>query len=78
MTKLNRIYDTWSTHYECNGIDENSDTVVDGSTDGLDNNADGVVDDDGERDTRPPTRFRSAGSRSASAAMSRRAARCGR
>jgi len=54
LSKLTRVYDTWSTHYECNGIDENSDTVVDGSTDGLDNNADGVVDDDGERDTRPP------------------------
>jgi len=54
MTKLTRIYDTWSTHYECNGIDENNDGVVDGGTDGLDNNADGVVDDDGERDTRPP------------------------
>jgi len=54
LSKLTRIYDTWSTHYECNGIDENNDGVVDGSTDGLDNNADGVVDDDGERDTRPP------------------------
>jgi len=54
LSKLTRIYDTWSTHYECNGIDENNDTVVDGGTDGLDNNADGVVDDDAERDTRPP------------------------
>lgn len=59
--KLNGIYDTWSTHYECNGIDENNDTVVDGGTDGLDNNVvngvltpDGVVDDDAERDTQPP------------------------
>ncbi len=54
LSKLTRIYDTWSTHYECNGIDENNDTVVDGGTDGIDNNADGVVDDDAERDTRPP------------------------
>lgn len=54
LSKLTRTYDTWSTHYECNGIDENNDTVVDGGTDGLDNNADGVVDDDAERDTRPP------------------------
>lgn len=37
-SELNRIYDTWSTHYECNGVDENDDTVVDGGTDGLDNN----------------------------------------
>ena len=61
LSKLTRIYDTWSTHYECNGIDENSDTVVDGGTDGLDNNVvngvltpNGVVDDDAERDTQPP------------------------
>ena len=54
LSKLTRVYDTWSTHYECNAIDENNDTVVDGGTDGLDNNADGVVDDDAERDTQPP------------------------
>lgn len=54
LSKLTRTYDTWSTHYECNGIDENNDTVVDGGTDGLDNNSDGVVDDDAERDTQPP------------------------
>jgi hypothetical protein len=42
LSKLTRIYDTWSTHYECNGIDENKDGVVDGGSDGLDNNMEQV------------------------------------
>jgi type II secretory pathway pseudopilin PulG len=49
-----RFYDTWSTHYEFNGIDEDGDGIVDEGTDGVDNNNDGVVDDLAERETSPP------------------------
>jgi hypothetical protein len=31
------VYDTWSTHYERNGFDEDYDGVVDEGTDGFDN-----------------------------------------
>jgi len=47
-------YDTWSTHYEFNGIDENGDGVYDGGSDGQDNNGDGLVDELAEYDTLPP------------------------
>jgi hypothetical protein len=49
-----RFYDTWSTHYEFNGIDEDRDGTVDEGTDGVDNNNDGVIDDLAERETSPP------------------------
>jgi hypothetical protein len=53
-SKLGRIYDTWSTHYECNGINEDGDGNTDEGTDGVDNNNDGVIDDLAERETSPP------------------------
>ena len=53
-SKLGRIYDTWSTHYECNGINEDGDGTTDEGTDGVDNNNDGVIDDLAERETSPP------------------------
>lgn len=49
-----RIYDTWSFHYEHDGIDQWSDGRVDLATNGFDDNGDGVVDDANERETRPP------------------------
>jgi type II secretory pathway pseudopilin PulG len=49
-----RVYDTWSTHYEVNGIDEDDDGIADEGTDGVDNNNDGVIDDLAERETSPP------------------------
>lgn len=49
-----RIYDTWSTHYEHDGVDQDGLGVIDQGTDGFDNNADGVVDDPGEREAPPP------------------------
>ena len=62
-----RTYDTWSTHYESNGLDEDGVAGVDQGSDDLDDeipprvdgkvNAwpkDGVVDDAGERETSPP------------------------
>jgi hypothetical protein len=52
-------YDTWSLHYENNGVNE--DITADGATplndegsDGLDSNADGIVDDPGEQETQAP------------------------
>ena len=53
-SNLGRIYDTWSTHYECNGINEDGDGNTDEGTDGVDNNNDGVIDDLAERETSPP------------------------
>jgi hypothetical protein len=47
-------YDTWSTAYETNGIDEDADGIVDVATDGADNNGDGLPDDPGETETAPP------------------------
>jgi type II secretory pathway pseudopilin PulG len=47
-------YDTWSTHYENNGLDENQNSVVDDGTNGQDDNSIKVVDDPAERETSPP------------------------
>jgi type II secretory pathway pseudopilin PulG len=47
-------YDTWSTHYENNGLDEDQDGLVDEGTNGQDDNAINVVDDPAERETSPP------------------------
>ena len=40
-----RTYDSWSTHYEANGKDEDIDGAVDDGTDGLDNDGDGTIDE---------------------------------
>jgi len=47
-------YDTWSTHYEKDGIDQNGDGVIDSGTNGFDDNGNGVVDDPTEMETSPP------------------------
>jgi hypothetical protein len=54
-------YDTWSTHYESNGLNEDQDPpsgspLVDEGTNGDDDSspADGLADDPGERETSPP------------------------
>jgi hypothetical protein len=64
-----RTFDTWSTHYEANGIDEDGMQGVDQGTDGIDNDdpadgtadepaydadGDGVFEDLGEAETMPP------------------------
>ncbi len=59
-----RVYDTWSLHYESNGVNEDSGTTsdlgIDTATDGLDNGTtpsplpNGLVDDVAEYDTQPP------------------------
>ena len=40
-----RVWDTWSTHYESNGFDDDQDGVADEGADGLDNDSDGKVDE---------------------------------
>ncbi len=65
--RLTRVYDTWSLHYENNGIDEDRDGLVDEGTNGFDDpgvyyDANGNpttairlgVDDPGEYETAPP------------------------
>ena len=51
-------YDTWSTHYEFNGVNEDSgdlgDLGTDTGSDGQDNDGDGLVDELDEYDTLPP------------------------
>lgn len=49
-----RVYDTWSTSYENDGIDQDGDGVMDPAVDGFDNNSNGVVDDLSERETIAP------------------------
>lgn len=49
-----RVYDTFSEHYENDGVDQDSDGTADAATNGLDDDANGVVDDIGERDTVAP------------------------
>jgi prepilin-type N-terminal cleavage/methylation domain-containing protein len=39
-----RPYDTWSTHYETDGRDQDGDGIIDQGSNGLDDNGDGVVD----------------------------------
>ena len=53
-TTLPRTYCTWSTHYEANGIDEDSIDGTDQGTDGLDNNSNSLVDESAEQETSPP------------------------
>jgi type II secretory pathway component PulJ len=52
-----RTYDTWSTHYEGNGVDEDGDGVVDEGTNGIDDNNNGFVDEVAEQETSPPYPF---------------------
>lgn len=63
-TILSAVYDTWSTHYECDGVNTDAfdvagistdgDSLTDEGTDGFDNNGDGVVDDADEQEAPPP------------------------
>jgi len=49
-----RTYDTWSRHYEFNGINEDGDAKTDEGTDGLDDDTDNIADDNDESETSPP------------------------
>lgn len=47
-------YDTWSTHYEADGVDQDGQSGVDQGTNGFDDDSDGMVDEADERETSPP------------------------
>ena len=48
------VYDTWSFHYEHDGIDQDNDGLVDEGANGLDDDGQNGVDDIFERETSPP------------------------
>lgn len=48
------VYDTWSNHYEKDGIDQDGGVNVDTGTDGFDNDNDGLVDEFDEWEAPPP------------------------
>jgi prepilin-type N-terminal cleavage/methylation domain-containing protein len=48
------IYDTWSEHYESDGLDQHNDSDIDAATNGLDDNGNDIIDDADERETMPP------------------------
>ncbi|MGC3965907.1 MAG: hypothetical protein QM775_00605 [Pirellulales bacterium] len=60
------VWDTWSTHYEYDGIDNNGNGLIDELTNGVDDNDDGLVDEPnvynaggrptGEQEAPPPYR----------------------
>jgi type II secretory pathway component PulJ len=49
-----RVYDTWSTHYEADGLDQDGDGNTDWASDGIDNNNSGGIDDASEQEAPPP------------------------
>jgi hypothetical protein len=49
-----RTFDTWSLHYEQNGLNEDGDGKTDEAADGFDDNGDDRADDTAERETSPP------------------------
>ena len=52
--RLTRTYDTWSDHYEFNGIDEDSKYGVDQKNNMIDDDSNGIIDDANELETSPP------------------------
>jgi len=54
-TLFRPTYDTWSTHYEANGLNEDGDSLIDEGTNGEDDGGiSGLIDDLAERETSPP------------------------
>jgi len=49
-----RTWDTWSTHYETNGVDDDGDSFIDEGSNGLDDNSNGETDEFTEKETSPP------------------------
>jgi len=47
-------YDTWSTHYEADGIDQDGQGGADQGTNGFDDDGDGVIDEADEAETSAP------------------------
>ncbi|MEI7781612.1 MAG: hypothetical protein WCJ18_06765, partial [Planctomycetota bacterium] len=53
-SRLTATYDTWNTAYESNGINDDSDTLIDEGTNGIDDDGDNLVDEPDEDETAPP------------------------
>ena len=51
---LTATYDTWTTAYEANGVDDDADGTIDEGADGVDSNGNNIVDDSAEDETAPP------------------------
>jgi hypothetical protein len=47
-------YDTWSRHYEFNGVDDDHDGIIDEASNGIDANEDGWPEATGDTETMPP------------------------
>jgi hypothetical protein len=56
-------YDTWSLHYEFDGIDQNGNGLVDEGTNGQDDNGDGVADEADARTYRIKVTVKNTGER---------------
>jgi len=54
LTDADATYDTWSFHYESDGVNQDGDTDTDEGTNGIDDDSVNGVDDVGERETSPP------------------------
>ena len=52
--RLTRTYDTWSDHYEFNGINEDDRYGVDQKNNMIDDDSNGIIDDANELETSPP------------------------
>ncbi|MFH1266937.1 MAG: hypothetical protein ABIK89_14515 [Planctomycetota bacterium] len=51
---LPMVYDTWSFHYEHDGIDQGNLPMIDEGTNGFDDDGNGIIDDLGEREAIAP------------------------
>ena len=49
------VYDTWSRHYEYDGVDNDGDGRIDEGTDGIDNNGNGFIDEENVDGVDPTT-----------------------
>ncbi len=54
---FDNVWDTFSAHYETNGIDDDGNGLIDEGADGLDNDSANGVDDVQEREVEPPFPF---------------------
>lgn len=48
------VYDTYTTHYERDGLDNNANGIADEGTNGIDDNGNGLIDEAAEQETAPP------------------------
>ena len=51
---MTAAYDTLSTHYEADGVDQDGQLGADQGTNGFDDDGDGLIDEADEAETSPP------------------------